>query len=223
MISSRLLRSFAIVLSASFALACADSPTAPPAPITAVAADVEDQHLLGGLIGGVLKLLTKTVQGVLYPGGIEVRPVRWASGHADGPHSVSGTIGRWGGTLTIPNSDFTITFPAGALSEPTAITITSDASGYVSYDMKPHGIRFAKPVVVTQRLRNTEAYRLPPETRLYGAFLDQDPPGLIGGLLGIVVNAVEIVTSVTIVRPDGTNEVQTWLLNHFSRYILASG
>jgi len=41
--------------------------------------------------------------------------------------------------------------------------------------------------------------------------------------LDTVVKAFEIVTSVTIVRPDGKPELQTWLLDHFSRYILASG
>ena len=220
--SFRVLRSFAIVLTATLAFGCADSPTAPPAP-SAVAVDVDQDQLLGGLIGGILKTVTKVVQGVIYPNGIEVTPVRWASDHPVETRTVSGTIGRWGGTLAIPGSDFTITFPAGALSSNTNIVITSDASGFVSYDMRPHGIRFAKPVIVTQRLRNTEAYGMPRDTKLFGAYLDEDPPGLIGGLLGTVVKALEIVTSVTIFRPDGRAELQTWSLNHFSRYILASG
>ena len=223
MMSFRVLRSFAIVLSATLAFGCADSPTAPPAPSAAIAVDVDQDQLLGGLLGGILKTLTRVVQGVIYPNGIEVSPVRWASGHSVQTRSVSGTIGRWGGTLAIPGSDFMITFPAGALSSNTKIVITSDASGYVSYDMQPHGIRFAKPVIVTQRLRNTAAYTMPRDTKLFGAYLGEDSPGLIGGLLNTVVKALEIVTSVTLVRPDGKLELQTWSLKHFSRYILASG
>lgn len=221
--SFRVLRSFAIVLSATVAFGCADSPTAPPAQSVPVAVDADQEQLIGGLLGGILKTLTSVVQGVIDPNGIPVKPVRWAEGHSIATRSVSGTIGRWGGTLAIPGSDFTITFPAGALSSNTAITITSDASGFVSYDMQPHGIRFAKPVIVTQRLRNTEAYDMPRDASLFGAYLDTEPPGLLTGLLTTVVNALEIVTSVTIIRPDGTRELQTWSLNHFSRYILASG
>jgi hypothetical protein len=168
-----------------------------------------------------VKSLTRVVQGVIDPDGIPVTPIQWASTHTNATRSVSGTIGRWGGTLAIPGSDFTITFPVGALSGPTAITIISDASGYVSYDMLPHGLTFAKPVVVTQRLRNTKAKNAPLGSKLFGAYFPDENPllALVGGLL----NAVEIVTSVTILRPDGQPEVQTWLLNHFSRYMLASG
>ena len=68
-------------------------------------------------------------------------------------------------------SDFTITFPVSALTGATNFTITSDASGYVSYDMKPHGIIFARPVIVTQRLRNTEVYGTPLGTEVFGANL----------------------------------------------------
>jgi hypothetical protein len=176
--------------------------------------------LLSGVLG-VLKSLTQVVLGVLDPNGIPVTPVQWASTHTNVERTVTGTIGRYGGTLAIPGSDFTITFPYGALSAPTAISITSDASGFVSYDMQPHGLRFAKPVVVTQRLRNTKVYGTPLQTKLFGAYFSQENPLL--DLVGNLLEAVEIVTSVTILRPDGSPEVQTWLINHFSRYMLASG
>jgi hypothetical protein len=226
MIRTKVLRSFAIFFSAAFALACGESPTAPPAPsaappASAISAPTGSQ---AGLISGVTSIvrsLTRVVQGVIDSDGISVSPVRWASTHTNATRSVSGTIGRWGGTLAIPGSDFTITFPVGALSGPTAITIISDASGYVSYDMLPHGLSFAKPVLVTQRLRNTKANEAPPGSKLFGAYFPQENPllDLVGGLL----DALEIVTSVTLLRPDGQPEVQTWLLNHFSRYMLASG
>jgi hypothetical protein len=173
------------------------------------------------LIGGVVKLLTETVQGVLDPNGIPVAPVKWAPTHTNEVHSVSGTIGYWGGSLTIPESDFTITFPIGALSRATSITIVSDASGFVSYDMQPHGLTFAKPVIVTQRLRNTEANSVPSGAKLFGAYFEDE--ALLTGIVKGLLNAVEIVTSVTFSRPDGQAEYQIWQLKHFSRYMLASG
>ena len=226
MISFRFVRHLAIVLTASIALGCAESPTGPSAPTAPVAsspiaAPSDSDQLLGGLLGGVLNFLTETVRGVVDPNGIPVAPVKWAESHSNEERSVSGTIGYWGGSLAIPGSDFSITFPVGALSKATNITIISDASGYVSYDMQPHGLRFSKPVVVTQRLRNTEASRLPADAKLFGAYFQDDD--LLSGIVKGLLNAVEIVTSVTFSRPDGEAEYQTWLLNHFSRYMLASG
>ena len=226
MISSRFVRYLAIVLTTTLALGCAESPTAPSAPSTAqaaspIAAPNDSDLLLGGLLGGVINALTEVVNGVIDPNGIPVAPVRWASTHTNEVRSVSGTIGYWGGSLAIPGSDFTITFPIGALSRSTDITIVSDASGFVSYDMQPHGLRFAKPVVVTQRLRNTQANDIPDGQKLFGAYFEDED--LLTGVIKGLLNAVEIVTSVTLVRPDGSAELQTWLLNHFSRYMLASG
>lgn len=222
MISSKFVRYLAIVLTTTLALGCAESPTAPPAPSVAQAASpLAAPNDSDPLIGGVINALTDVVKGVIDPNGIPVAPVRWASTHTNEVRSVSGTIGYWGGTLAIPGSDFSITFPIGALSKSTNITIVSDASGYVSYDMQPHGLSFNKPVVVTQRLRNTEAQSVPANRNLFGAYFEDE--GLLAGIIDGLLNAVEIATSVTILRPDGTPEMQTWILNHFSRWMLASG
>lgn len=225
MISFKFVRYLAIVLTTTLALGCAESPTGPSAPeapvaSSPIAAPTQTAELLG-LLEATLNPLVGTVESVLDPNGIPVTPVRWSSRHTNALRSVSGTIGYWGGSLSIPGSDFTIHFPVGALNENTTITIISDASGYVSYDMQPHGLQFAKPVVVTQRLRNTEAYDTPVTGRLFGAYFpDADPlSNLVGGLL----SAVEIVTSLTLVNPNDQALIQTWLLNHFSRYMLASG
>jgi hypothetical protein len=59
--------------------------------------------------------------------------------------------------------------------------------------------------------------------KLFGAYLGQESVGLLGTLVDELIEALEIVTSITLLRPDGTPEIQTWMLNHFSRYILASG
>jgi hypothetical protein len=223
MIRSRFVRSFALVLTTFVALSCADySPTAPPMAAPTQAQDGLVSGLVGtvvnvvdGLLGPVLKVIGFSTD----PNGIEVHAVKWAKTHADKTRSVSGTIGFDGGTLQIPSSDFSITFPKGALTSPTAITITSHDGGYVSYDMNPHGLTFARPVIVTQFLKNTAVYNTPDALNSFGAYFPKDPKKLDG-----ILKALEIEATTIYAAPKGTKpEVQTWQLNHFSRYMLASG
>jgi hypothetical protein len=226
MIRSRFLRSFVLVLSAFVAVSCSDfSPTAPPASTVARVQAQPDDALLGGLLGGVIGTVTgllgsvlKVIGFVSYPNGIPVNGVKWAPSHVNETRSVSGTIGYNGGTLSIPGSDFFIVFPQGALSSSTQIKIVSDGSGYVSYDMQPHGITFARPVIVTQRLNNTSVYGTPNALNAFGAYFPKDP-SLLGGLL----KALEIETTTIFAGPSGKPEIETWQLRHFSRYMLASG
>jgi hypothetical protein len=174
-----------------------------------------------GVVTGLLGSVIRVIGFVTDPNGIDVYGVKWAPTHVNETRSVSATIGYNGGTLAIPGSDFTITFPKGALSTYTSITITSDASGYVSYDMQPHGLRFAKPVIVTQRLRNTAVYGTPLALNSFCAYFSTDLLDLSG-----ILKALEIETTTIFAAPTGDQlipEVETWQLNHFSRYMLASG
>jgi hypothetical protein len=217
MIRSRSFRNVVLALTTAAALACSDvSPTGPQAPVTG------QNGLISGLLGtvtGLLGSVLKVIGGVVNPNGIPVNAVKWAPSHVNQVRSVSGTIGYNGGTLAIPGSDFTITFPYGALRTSTAITIVSDASGYVSYDMRPHGLTFAKPVIVTQRLQNTSIYGTTKAWNSFGAYFAQDPIDLTG-----IIKAVETTTTTIFAAPSGTAPaIQTWQLNHFSRYMLASG
>lgn len=220
MIRSRFLRSSVLVLSAFVALSCSDvSPTAPPAPVaSAVQAGTPQDALLGGLLGGLLKIVLSIVSFDPHPNR-HVQAVTWAPAYANHTYSVSGTISSRGGTLTIPESDFSITFPQGAVSRSTVITITSDPM-YVAYTMLPSPRTFAKPLVVTQRLRHTTVSGQPLSSPLFGAYVD-DSPGLLGGLF----KALEIELSATLSAPGSSNlpELTTWTVNHFSRYMLASG
>jgi len=225
MIRSRFVRSSVLVLSAFVALSCSDnSPTAPTpsAPVSAIRAGTTQDALLGGLLGGLLRVVTSVV-GFVANANVDVHPVAWNSSYVKVPHTVSGTISQWGGSLTIPESDFTITFPVGAVSQPTLITITSDAN-YAAYAMSPH-MTFAKPVVVTQRLRNTVVYGKPLPSPIFGAYVDKPALDLLGNLLGTVFNALEIELSATLFVPGSSTlpEITTWTVNHFSRYMLASG
>jgi hypothetical protein len=217
MIRSRFVRSFVLVLTTFVSFGCSDySPTGPRAPSNA------QDGLIGGLVGivtGVLGTLVKVISFQSDPNGIEVRAIKWAPSHVNQVRSVSGTIGYDGGTLAIPGSDFSITFPKGALYSPTSIKIVSDGSGYVSYDMQPHGLKFAKPVIVTQRLKNTAVYGTPTALEAAGAYFGQQSLLDLSGIL----KALEIERTLIYSGPSGLAEVETWELRHFSRYMLASG
>ena len=200
MIRSRFLRSSILVLTTFVAISCSDySPTGPQVPAQA------QDGLLSGLIGTVTSLLGSVIRVIGFvtnPNGIPVHGVAWAPAHVSEVRSVSATIGVNGGTLSIPGS----------------ITIVSDASGYVSYDMQPHGLRFNKQVIVTQRLRNTSVYGTPLALNAFCAYFADDPLNLSG-----ILQALEIETTTIFSNPNtGQAEVETWQLNHFSRYMLAS-
>jgi hypothetical protein len=217
MIRNRFVRSLLLLVTAVGVISCAEGiPTAPPT----VPATAQD-GLISGLVGTVTNLLGTVIRVIGFqsdPNGIPVTAVKWAPTHVNQVRAISATIGVNGGTLAIPGSDFTITFPYGALSAPTNITITSDASGYVSYDMQPHGLTFKKPVIVTQRLKNTAVYGTPLALNSFCAYFAKDLLDL-GGLL----KALEIETTTIFSGSSGQPEVETWELNHFSRYMLASG
>ena len=217
MIRNKVFRSLLLVVTAVGVMSCTDGiPTQPVAPTTA------QNGLLSGLVGGVVDLLGQVVRVISFqtdPNGIPVNAVQWSPSHVNQVRTVSATIGVNGGTLAIPGSDFTITFPYGALSQPTNISITSDNSGYVTYDMQPHGLTFLKPVVVTQRLNNTAVYGTSKALNSFGAYFAKDLLDLSG-----ILSALEIETTTIFLSPrTGQAEVETWLLNHFSRYMLASG
>jgi hypothetical protein len=214
MIRSRLVRSTLLVFTAVVALSCSDSPTSP----RPLAPTQTQDGLLSGLIGGLLQPVVKVVGFVADATGITVHPVAWGPNHERVSHSVSGVVSQWGGTLTIPETDFAITFPAGALGQSTLITITADPN-YVAYKMEPTGIRFAKPVVVTQLLRDTQVYGRPLSGQLFGAYIADD---LLD--LGKLLNALEIESTLTVFKPSNPTlpESSSWTINHFSRYMLAS-
>ena len=218
MIRSRFLRSSLLVLTTAIALSCSEySPTAPTIQAPAQAQD----GLLSGLLGLVTNLLGTVLRVITFqydPNGIPVNAVKWTGTHLNQTRSVSAYIGQNGGTLALPSSDFTITFPSGALSQTTLITIVSDGTGYVSYDMKPHGLTFAKPVTVTQRLQNTAVYGTSLALKAAGAYFPQDPTDLSGTIKALEIETTTIFSS----KNDGKADVETWSLNHFSRYMLAS-
>lgn len=118
-----------------------------------------------------------------------------------------------------------IIFPSGALLTPTVITITSKESSWITYDMQPHGTVFAKPVMVLQGLANTQIFGTPAACSAYGAYL---PTGSETISPDDAATATETTMSYTYSKffewlGFSSNETSIWIINHFSRYILASG
>jgi hypothetical protein len=119
--------------------------------------------------------------------------------------SVSGTstavIDQRGGTLTSIAGD-RIVFPAGALSAPTQISITSDET-YVGVELQPHGLRFpagAQPVLTLNTV-GSNAASLP---RVDIAYVDEN------GKVAEILPAA-----------DGSGALST-NLKHFSGYLTIS-
>jgi hypothetical protein len=152
-----------------------------------------------------------------------VHTLGWANSHAQ--TSTTGVIGNQGGMLSIPSADFEITFPAGALPSNTAITIVAIGGNYVVYDMLPHGIRFTKPVTVSQGLLKTKAGLLGDllgGLKLFGAYIQRDSDLLDNGL-AIPTEILPAITSLKLLLGKLVPYRSTWQINHFSRYIMASG
>lgn len=203
---NKLFRSVSLLLAVFLTASCSDSrlqsPTAPIGPSLLPAADA----------------LLPTLAGALPDEGhFDLKALWWKNRHND-VVQVSKLIGPLGGTITMPTTGLTIVFPAGALSAPLTITVTSDES-YVAYKMEPTGTRFDKDVVVTQLLSFTEVGGEPLNTHLFAAYIADD-----GLSLGGNVPVLEIEPSRTIFSAlNGLPVAQIWLIKHFSRYMLASG
>jgi hypothetical protein len=223
MVRLRIVRSLALCLASVAAISCADhGPTAPSAD---VAPNTSSLYPLGSRsAAGGPNTLTTTRTDSLYPAGYPVTAVRWAPTHIVSGYRVSAVIRSEGGTISVPGADFSITFPFGALSKPTLITIIADDGAFVSYDMLPHGIRFRKPVIVTQRLLNTVLNSDNTAAQnSQGAYLPDGKDGIGNNGQATTVEKLRSTTTWTLQGGLWVPQSQTWLLRHFSRYILASG
>jgi hypothetical protein len=154
-------------------------------------------------------------------GGSVAKAMKWAPSHSKVDQTVSAVVGPDGATLSLPGADFSMNIPAGALSAPTTITIISRAGSYVVYDMLPHGLRFAVPVTAVQGLSTVAGYGTSASNSVRTAYLSQvnEQVAFDGS-----VSPVELEAATTYyygVQPIA--ETHSWIVNHFSRYILISG
>ena len=150
--------------------------------------------------------------------GLELKAVWWKQ-RLTTPLSVSKTIGIAGGTISIPETGLTISFPAGAVAAPIDITITPDPD-YVAYKMDPAGTRFLAPVTVTQSMASTALDGSQLKAPLFAAYIADDNLSLSGN-----VPVVELEPAHTIFSPLAPliPVAHVWIIKHFSRYMLASG
>lgn len=209
----RLFRSIAIAFATYLALACADS-SGPTDPLGS-----------GRMASAPIECSQSWTQPTYSSSGKKVRGTRWISTRMPVELTVSGVIGPDGGSLEIPGSDFAIYFPKDALSSPTAITITSKESPWVTYDMTPHGTVFNKPVFIFQGLENTEIFGTLAACLAYGAYLPMGSE-VIGA--DDTATATETTMSFTVTgfaewMQFSSPQTSIWIINHFSRYMLASG
>jgi hypothetical protein len=221
-----LFRSLSIAVATVIAAACADNaPTGISAPTYAqLATKTKDTAVIKTEEINVPKevkasdSLVKTADATKATKA--VKAIKWNDNRPKGQLTATAIIGPAGGQISMPGSDFTLTFSQGALATETTITVISLAGDYVEYDMYPHGITFAQPVYAVQGLKNTKVYQTKTAYLLFGAYL--------GGTTAIDGTGSATASETTlswIGLQQGTNipEKSIWVLKHFSRYMLASG
>jgi ZU5 domain len=203
-----LVRSLAVILGAFVIASCSEAGiSAPSAPATTIAPPASSQSAaqrLPGAVSDVAKL--------------DLKAIWWKKQHKDVVR-VSRTIDQSGGTISIPETGLTVSFPAGAVTSPITITITSDEK-YVAYKMEPTGTKFLKDVTATQLLNTTSIFGAPLRSQLYAAYIADDNIKLSGK---VPVLEIEPSTTIFSVISPLLPQAHVWTIRHFSRYMLASG
>ena len=184
------IRAATLVLGLAFVGACAD-PAGPAAP------DLEHLEPNAGLLDGTLGLLGASVE-VLH------RSTPLAEDEV-----ASAVIGPDGGHLNLPNAGLKVSFPTGALTTSTTITVTAPAGDLVGYHFEPHGLAFGAEVVLAQALDKTDAGLLDDLTGLTAAYF--------GGDLEPIVEALELLD----LDISGLGRA-TFEIEHFSGYVIAT-
>jgi hypothetical protein len=198
--------------------ACNTDPVSAPA-LTAPAAvvrapsmlpnDGASQDLLGGLLGtvtGTVGALTNTLGLTNANGVLRTKPLSKAI-------TVTKTIGRTGGSLSIKEAGVTVIVPAGALDRDTEITMTARAGYLLAYDFEPHGVTFKVPLVINQSLNNTNVGLLSPLALKLGYYADPSQLGKTTALVSEIVQGLTSILTRTFTAP----------IKHFSGYIILCG
>lgn len=170
------------------------------ASVTAPVVPVASQQSSSDLISGVLSLTT-------------VAPITRNTPLANDV-SWSFTVGSGGATSSNSAVGLTISFPSGAVSSPTVITVTALKGSAVAYSFAPHGIQFSRSVVLTQKLQGTSVgTQLLPV--LSGAYFASNED-----LLG---NGTALVSEVLSGLTNPLTRTFSFPIEHFSGYLVASG
>jgi hypothetical protein len=197
MLRSTFARSLVVALGTAILVSCADSGLTSPTD---------------GLSGSQGPALVK-------PGSDAPTQVQalWWNRDLSQAVSVSKTIGSSGGTIAIPETGLTVSFPAGAVQSPLTITITADTR-YVAYRMEPSGTTFLKDVTATQQISATQLAGAPLKATIYAAYIADDSVSLSGRVPVLEFEPSATILSTTSPLP----QAQVWTIRHFSRYMLAS-
>ena len=130
--------------------------------------------------------------------------------------TASATIGKEGGSLTIPGTGLTVTVPAGAVAQPVTFTATARRGSLLAYEFGPAGATFAVPLKVSQDLDFTSWEHQGDQTDVFGGYFDSE-------------NSLNDASAEAAVRevPPSTIDVPTCIVafevRHFSGYIIATG
>lgn len=201
MIRSALFRSLPAILGAFVIASCSDAGvSSPTAPADAIASPSSEATLKG---------VSTDVS------HIELRALWWKKQHKNLP-SVSQWIEPSGGTISIPETGFTMTFPEGAVTTRIRITVTPDEK-YVAYKMEPAGTRFSKEVTLSQSLAATELNGQALRNQLFAAYISDNVK------LSGKVPVLYLLPSHTVFSTSLVPQAHVWTITHFSRYMLASG
>lgn len=209
----RLGRFMALCLSAAaVGTACSDSTGPATAPLSS-APEASQQALLGGLIG----TLTQTLANLLVPPVTRNAPLA-------NDVSWSFTAGPAGAASSNADVGLTIVFPPNAVATNQVITVTALKGSAVAYKFEPHGLVFAKKVVLTQDLRGTSGGGLLSgilggllsTSALQGAYFATDRLETTSGGLAKVNELVPALSS-------ALTQTVSFGVEHFSGYIVASG
>ena len=175
---------------------CSDAPTtAPDSPARTASAR-----------GGLLSTLTRS---------ISLSTVLRRSTPLNGDVTARAIIGSEGGVIAIPEAGLRVVVPQGAVTAPVAFTATAVHGRAVAYEFEPHGMRFAKPLQVTQDLNGTDWIGLP-LLNLRGAYF-ADSKTLDTDNAVVQVNEL-LPLSLDLLRLEARFDVQ-----HFSGYVISTG
>ena len=207
MIRPTIFRSLPAILGAFVIASCSDAGVSnPTAPADAIVSQSSDAALKPPALTGAST----------DPSNLELRALWWKKKHKNLP-SVSQWIEPAGGTISIPETGFSMTFPEGAVTTRIRITVTADEK-YVAYKMEPAGTQFSKEVTVSQALAATVLTGQVLRSQLFAAYVSDNVK------LNGKVPFLYLLPSHTIFSPSGlTPQAHVWTITHFSRYMLASG
>lgn len=151
----------------------------------------------------------------LLPRFISTSPVLRRTSPLGGDITVTARIGSEGGVLAIPSAGLRVVVPAGAVSVPTDFVATAVHGRAVAYEFQPHGVRFAKPLQVSQELRGTEWFGVPLLAFRAGYFADRAQLD--------AENATVRLDEILPLSLDLLRLQARFNVGHFSGYVISTG